>query len=35
MLAALYRARAILPWLVASEVALGALLYLLVGRESA
>jgi hypothetical protein len=35
MLAALYRTRVILPWLLASEVALGVVLYLLVGRESA
>lgn len=35
MLAALYRARAILPWLLASEVPLVFVLYLLGGRESA
>ena len=35
MLAALYRTRAILPWLLASEVALGVVLYFLAGRESA
>jgi len=31
MLAALYRARSIMPWLLASEVVLAAVLYLLVG----